>query len=223
MKIWLVVLLGCCGCLDDALPQTDMGPDGSGLTICEKTETGNKSIIWEGEMPQVQCLADYGGGWLLVGRSGRTPDGRFGWLESQGTLDNDSAAYSLGVEFKFTEILVVAGDLGKVVSGDFAEVGRIQVGSKDFVSDSSLRSVRPVQVLSFSEDCQGEPIPSAFYALGQTGLPTLFGFGESDGPGVFITGFYPDGWHFDGSSCQRDGNFGGRDGAIYVRALKEKP
>ena len=150
MKIWLLVLMGCCGCLDSALPEADvdMGQVEAdmdqelGITSCEKLDSGQK-IVDLGEGPtQVWCLNDYGGGWLLVGRSGRTSEiGSFGWLASQGRLDDDSRAYSLGAELEFTEILVVAGDVGDVVSEDFAEVARIQLGSKDFITEASFRSI----------------------------------------------------------------------------------
>lgn len=230
MKIWLLVLLGCCGCLDDALTPTDLdmgrvdsGPDESGLTICEKSETGKRSIIWEAESVQVECLADYGGGWLLVGRSGRTSDGQFGWLQSQGTLDDPSRAYSLGADLNFIEILVVAGTAGRVAFQDFSEVIELRVQSENFISENAIRPIRPVRLLSYSAGCVGEPNPSAFYALGWTNQDSAFWFGESDGPMLVDTGLYPDGWHFDGTSCERDGNFGDQQGAIYVRALKEKP
>lgn len=222
MRLSILILLGLCGCLDDALTAADGDVGDSGVTICEKSATGKKSIIWDEESLQVECLEDYGGGWLLVGRSGRTQDETFGWLASQGTLDDPSRTYSLGADLKFIDVLVVAGSSGRVAFQEFSEVIEIQLPSEDFIAENSLKSVRPVQVLSYSEDCR-DSIPSAFNALGHTSLTSVFWFGETDRPAEFTTGMYADEWRLDGSSCQRDGNLGGRDGAIYVRALKARP
>ncbi len=232
MKSWLIFLLGCCGCLDDALPQTDvdmgqvevdMGQDESGRTICEEADNDLKIKVLGGEpSQQVQCLEEYGGGWLLVARSGDPSMAReFGWLASTGSLDDKTYTYSLGADLRFSEILVGAGPAGQVAYQKFSEVTQIQLSSEVSTGDFGNRSVLPLTVTRLQSTCTGEGA-SAFTAFGQSGLIGLFWFGESLDPSAFTTGLYPDGWRLRGTSCSTNGNFDGQ-GAIYVRALKELP
>lgn len=225
MKAWILVLLGCCGCLEDALPASDLEPQDLGHTLCAKSDNQKKTVVWDERDLQVQCLKDYGGGWLLVARSGRTSSiDQFGWLMQDGSLDEPERAYSLGEDLKFTEILVVAGVSQRLTIQEFSEVVKIRVFSEDFISDYAIRSDRPLATTMLQGACNREDVViSAFAWLGQTSRNAGYWFGESDGITLSATGLYPDGWRFRGSSCDADGNFGEQSGAIYVRALKEQP
>lgn len=228
MKVWIPVLLGLCGCLEDSLPQADvdMGAADSDQitveTLCEKRVDKITTVSWNEESIQVQCLKDYGGGWLLVARSGRTSAiANFGWLKEEGSLDREGMAYSLGKELRFTELLVVAGPAAKLTTQDFTDVVKIRVFTDHFISDNSLRSERAVVTMLKGACNQDDVEISAFAWIGQTARNVSYWFGEVDGVMLSATGLYPDGWRFRGTSCAADGNFGGQAGAVYVRAMKD--
>ncbi len=225
MKVWIFILLGLCGCLEDALPQNDADvglADTDVETICEQSDNKQKTVVWNGESFQVQCLKDYGGGWLLVARSGRTSAiDQFGWLKEDGSLDAPERAYSLGKELKFTEMLVVAGPSERLTTQEFTEVVKIQIFVDDFIHDYAIRSDSGLVTMLKGECNKVDVNISAFAKLGQTSRIVSYWFGESDGLMLSATGLYPDGWRFRGMSCEADGNFGEQPGAIYVRAVRD--
>ena len=170
-------------------------------------------VTYNVETLQVQCWSEHGGGWLLVGHSGRTADPQpFGWTSTSGTLGGDRP-YSLGALLDFEEILVTAGERNLQREQRYDSVVKLRV-PPSFFDYRSLSSA-----VTFDGQLQGScvlaSVPSMFSNVGYVGEDTLFWFRDNEQLEPY--GLGPGGWQLNTEGeCQTDGGFGGKDGAIYV-------
>jgi hypothetical protein len=158
-----------------------------------------------------------GGGWTLVGRSvvGGTA-AAFGWKGATGSVDDDAAPYSLGdasSAIGFTQLLLArhTGSKTPALNGYLLDV------PSDFIADYATASLRSESTTAFG-DCTPSPFVTMLLFKGQTDLPGVFWFRDSEFVGATPHGLSPDHWDtYYADDCLQGGFLEGEQGLIFVR------
>ena len=157
-----------------------------------------------------------GGGWTLVGRSVPGFTGTFGWNGATGAADDVSEPYSLGpasAKLAFTELLVGSHTGGKML----VDHAYIVPAAPDFLATYATASLR-----SESQTVLGDCAPSPFVTMllfkGQTDLPDVFWFRDSEFVGGTPHGLFAGGWDtFYPGDCMQGGLMHQTQGLLFVR------
>ncbi|MEZ4459427.1 MAG: hypothetical protein R3E66_06800 [bacterium] len=195
----------------------DVGTD-TGEFLCEATDNGLREVTYLGDTFEVKCWSAYGGGWLLVARSGRITEPRdFGWTSA---LESPEGVrpYSLGRDLDFDEILVTAGPTSQQQQQIYDSVLRLGVPPDFFAYDAMATEV--TSIVQLKGDCDASSLPSMFSWVGHVSDTQVFWFRDKNEFEPYGLGL--GGWQLNSENeCGTDGKFGGQHGAIYVRARKE--
>lgn len=223
-------LLSGCGRIDfdvttdattDVPPTVVDSASGLPLSCLEHAATGATangvySIDIAGVLTDVYCeMTVAGGGWTLVGRT--APSGTpsaFGWKGATGSVTDDTSPYSLGAaELSFTEILV-ASHAGTKTPVD--PIYRVDA-APDFVNAYATQSLRS-ESATVSGSCTPSPFVTMLLFKGQTDLPGVFWFRDSEFVGGTPHGMFPNAWDtYYPADCLQGGLLHQTQGVIYVR------
>ncbi|MBI5480762.1 MAG: hypothetical protein HY906_18025 [Deltaproteobacteria bacterium] len=211
----------------DGAPATDGGMDsGSSFAgTCHWIKQGNPDAsdgFYFLSSPPIPVYCDMttdGGGWTLVGRSvkGASP-ASFGWYEAAGSVEDDSAPYSLGplsVGLLYDEVLVTRYTSGKKPGHNAFKV-RFYPANVCRITSCPIFYV-PARVLG---NCDPPGGPAMLTHLGYLEVDRAAFWMRDREEGIAAdlqVGLYPDGFRLGGTDCAATGELGGEQGMIFVR------
>jgi hypothetical protein len=225
-----VKLEGGAGAVDGSgldAPSEASPPDGGLRSDCRSLHAAEGTLAdgiytidpdGAGPHPALRVYCDMStadGGWTLVGRSAGASDSAFGWNGATGSVDDDSAPYSLGpatAGLTFGEVLAAAHAGTKAPNGNAYRL-TVPTGLVTEYPDASFK-------VALTSTALGTCAPSRVGMLGFTGFTALdgiFWFRDRNQVGTEPFGLTPRGWHMYWDSCDGGGLLNGTHGLLFVR------